>query len=229
MSFREDMSAVALCNRALSRLAQGPISSLDPPSPSGLASRECARWYRPVVARLIEMHHWGLATSRIPLTATTNDRSDWLYKFALPNQVAFPVSLAMSGTTGAMTYYQGLAGLLATIGSTPMFLMSGRNLYSRISGDLDFVSYDITEADFNSTFANIVDLMLAAAMAPAIIKNSLRKEQDLRQQATAAINLAIAQNLNTGHPTYGDGPSARDYARGTFFGMNWDWWPGPPA
>jgi hypothetical protein len=228
MSFREDMSAVALCNRALSRLSQGPINDLDPPAPLGIASRECARWYKPVVARLLETHHWGLATSRTVLTESTNDRSDWLYKYTLPGKVAFPVALAMSGTPGAMTYYQGLAGLLATIGSRPMFLMTGRTLYSRVAGDLDFVSYDITEADFNSTFANIVELTLAAAMCFAITKNRAR-EKELREQAASAMNIAIAQNLNVGRPTYGDEPSARDYARGSFFGSNWDWWPGPAA
>lgn len=215
MTFRETISAVGLCNRALSRLSQGPINDLVPPSPAGIASRECARWYKPVVARLLEMHHWGLATSRTALTEQTNDRFDWLYKYALPPQVAFPVGLAFGGSAGNMTYYQGLAGLLARIGSTPAFLMTGRTLYSRYPGDLDFVSYDITEADFNSTFANIVDLALAAAMCFAITKNRAR-EKELREQATSAINLAITQNLNVGRPTYGDEPSARDYARGSF-------------
>lgn len=228
MTFRPDPSGIAICNRALSRLKQGPISDLDPPTPVGVPSRECARWYKPVVARLLESHHWNLATRRVALTEATNDRtSDWRYRYALPVDVAFPVSLALpAGTTSNLQYYQGLAGLLATASGRPVFLKSGAFLYTTWAGDLDYVSYDISEADFNATFENIVELMLAAAMAYAIT-GSRTREESLRQQATSAMNLAIAQNLNAGNPRYGEFTSERDLARGASYSTPWDWWPGP--
>lgn len=232
MSFRETHSDVALANRALSLLSQSAISSVDPPQPTGTPSREANRWYKPTVARLLELHHWNLATERVTLTETTNDRTaEWLYKYALPPRVAFPVSLSvLSGATG-ISYYRGLQGLLAQIGGSPAYLMVGRSLYSRYAGDLDFVSYDITEASFDSTFAGVVVQCLAAAMCMGVTKNRLLTKE-LREQADSAVNMAIAQNLNANRLSYGEEVSARDLARGEM-GLNgygsWDWWPGLPA
>lgn len=230
MSFKPTPNAVELCNRALSRLGQEPITGLEPPSPPGKVARACARWYKPTVARLLEMHHWGLARERATLTAVANDRGiEWLHKFELPVRVAFPVSLAPLSGTSSLQYYRGLQGLLAMAFGRPAFLMIGRYLYSRYEGDLDFVSFDITEAEFNATFENIVELSLAAATAYDITK-SRPHEKELREQATIAINIAIAQDMNAGGPRYGDGPSERDYVRGAGFtdaySPSWDYWPG---
>jgi hypothetical protein len=227
MTFRPNPSDVKLANRALSRLSQGPITSIEPPTPVGTASRECQRWYVPTVGRLLELHHWNLATTRTTLTEVANTRdSEWTYAYQLPADCAFPVSLAPISGSG-VTYYQGLAGLLAMWQGSPAFLKTGSILYSRFSGTLDYVSYDITEADFNATFENIVELTLAAAMCYAITKSRTR-EESLRQQATSAINIAIAQNLNAGRPRYGDGSSERDIVRGADSPMPWDWTPGTP-
>jgi hypothetical protein len=228
MSFKPNSGGVDLCNRALSRLSQEPINSLEPPTPQGKVSRACERWYRPTVARLLEMHHWGLARRRVAsLTALANDRtSEWLFKFQLPVDVAFPVNLAPMSSIVNVQYYQALGGMLASLHGQPIFLKVGRAIYSRYTGGLDYVSYDITEAEFNATFENIVELTLAAAMAYDLTKSRPR-ETDLREQATSAINIAIAQDLNTGHPRYGDSPTERDIVRGAGWALPWDWWPGP--
>lgn len=233
MTFRPNPSDVKLCNQALSRLSQGPITSLTPPLPPGGVSRECDRWYKPTVSRLLELHHWGLARKRGVLTAVVNDRgAEWTTAYQLPIDCAFPVNLSTLSGVGSLTYFQSLAGLLGMWNGSPAFLKVGQTLYTRVAGDLDYVSYDITEADFNSTFSNIVELTLAAAMCYAITKNRLR-EDSLRQQATSAINMAIAQDMNAGNNRYGDRPSERDIVRGTElgppfgFGWNWDYAPGP--
>jgi len=233
MTFRPSLSDVKLCNQALSRLSQGPITSLDPPSPPGTVSRECERWYKSTVSRLLELHHWGLARKRGALTAVINDRgAEWTGAYQLPIDCAFPVNLSTLSGAGGMTYYQSLAGLLGMWNGMPMFHRVGQVLYTRVAGDLDYVSYDITEAQFNSTFSNIVELTLAAAMCFAITKNA-KRETTLREQATNAINIAIAQDMNQGNNRYGDRPSERDIARGTElgppfgFGWNWDYAPGP--
>lgn len=233
MTFKPDPSDVKLCNRALSRLGQAPITALTPsPQPNAKPAQLCARWYKPTVGRLLEMHHWGLARKRGTMTEVDNDRSaEWTLAYALPNDCAFPVTLSTMSGAG-VTYYQGLSGLLAYYQGAPAFTRAGDVLYSRFAGDLDYVSYEITEARFNATFENIVELTLAAAMAFDLTK-SAKRELDLRQQATSAINIAITQNLNEGHPKYGDRPSERDFARGTDwalptgYGWNWDWAPGP--
>lgn len=226
MSFRPDNGALAICNRALARVGQGPISSIDPPIPPNTFSRACARSYKQVVANLLEAHHWNLATTRLELTELTNDRTgEWVYKYQLPPEVAFPVTFAPLTGVGAVQYYRGLAGLLATMGGRPVFLKAGSTLYSRVAGALDFVSYDITEADFTATFAGLVELLLAASIAFEITKSRLR-EDDLRKQATSAMNIAYTNNLNAGGPRYGDGPSEREWVRGVDAGLPWDWWPG---
>lgn len=231
MTFRPDPSDVKLCNRALSLLSQTPITSLDPPAPAGVASRECALHYKPTVARLLELHHWGLARKRGTLTAVTNDRTgEWTGAYQLPADCAFPVifsTYAGSGGT-SMTYYRALGGLVGAWRGRPLFHRVGSILYTNVSAELDYVSYDISEAEFNSTFENIVVLTLAATMAFAITKRQQR-EETLRQQATSAINIAIAQDLNQGQQRYGDTPSERDFARGADMPVPWDWWPGIPA
>jgi hypothetical protein len=231
MTFRQSTSAVGLCNRALSMLAQTAISSIDPPSPPGAASREAALWYKPTVARLLETHHWGLALRSAELAAVANDRSDWLYALAAPDDMAFPAGFTQYGGAAGVSYYKGLGGLLASRLGRPMFMLKGRTLYSNWSSTLDYVSFDITEADFTETFANIVVLSLAAVLAMPITKNA-KRERELRDQATTAMNIAITQSLNEGNHRYGDEMSDRDFARGTGLptpwagSASWDWWPG---
>lgn len=226
MSFKPAPTDVNLCNRALSRLSQAPIVSLDPPQPQGAASRACATWYKPVVARLLETHHFQLGRRRVTLTALTNDREgEWTYKYQRPVDVAFPVSLAPWGAASGVQYYRGLGGLLATLYGKPGFLMVRDAIYAQHAGVLDYVSYDITEADFTATFENIVELTLAVAICFDITKSRTR-ENDLREQATNALNLAITQDLNAGNPRYGDEPTQRDLVRGDGFTGSWDWWPG---
>lgn len=229
MSFKPTPSATELCNRALSRLSQERISGIEPPSPNGKPARACATWYKPTVGRLLEMHHWQLARRRVTLSEVTNDREvEWLYKYALPTDCAFVVTLApYAAGSSNIQYYRGLQGLIAQLNGRPMFLRTGNFLYTQVSDTIDYVSYDITEGDFNATFENIVELSLAAAICFDITKSRTR-EEELRQQATGAMNLAIAQDLNAGNPTYGDEPSSRDIARGAIFNpsLPWDWWPG---
>ena len=58
MGFKEITSDVSIGNRALAMVAEGKrISSLDDAGHNATAIK---RWYKPIVARLLEMHHWGL-------------------------------------------------------------------------------------------------------------------------------------------------------------------------
>jgi hypothetical protein len=230
MTFRQAPSGVAICNRSLSRLKQGPITSIDPPSPAGEPSRQCQMWYRKTVARLLETHHWGLATRRTDsLASIDTDRAEWLYAFEAPDDMAFPVGINLEGSSAGLQYYRGLAGLIASRHGRSLFQFHGRTIYSNLTGPLDYVSFDITESDFTETFENIVELSLAANICVAITGNK-KWEADLRSQATSAMNMAITQNLNAGNPRYGDELSERDFVRGAYAGaitgLPWDWWPG---
>ncbi len=91
MSFKTALSGIELCNRALSRIYEEPISSLETP---GKAARECRRWYKPTVGWLLERHHWNLATEITSLAAVANTRTGaWQYAYAKPNDAAFVVGI----------------------------------------------------------------------------------------------------------------------------------------
>lgn len=222
MSFKETASAVSIANRALGMISESKtLSSLED---AGLNAQVARRWYKQVVARLLEMHHWGLATKQEPLVQrlTNNHSGSWAYAYAAPDDMAFPVGVGMLGTSG-VSYYRGLSGLLATLHGRPMFRHNGTTIYSNQSGDIEYVSYDITEADFTPVFEHIVILSLASKLAREIPKDGALAEQ-MSRQAASEINLAITADLNSGHPQYGRTISETELARG-MGGHNWDYIP----
>lgn len=218
MSFMEERSAVDVCNKALSRISQAPIVGAldDPANGNRHAARECRLWYPKVVRSLLEKHHWGIATVRAPLAEVGNDDSlNWTYAYQTPTDMAFPVSIDLGTTYGttAISYYQGVGYLLAELYGRPMFKRRGKTLYAHTVGAmLEYVSYNITEADFTDTFEDLVVLALAAPLA-----RSVAKDEDLargfEEQLTTAINQAIAHELNMGRPRYGEGVTDAERAR----------------
>lgn len=223
MTFKQATSGVEIVNNALGMISESrTISSFDD---SGLNATVARRWYKRVVARLLEMHHWSLATKRAPLVAVTNTRSaEWLYAFAAPDDMAFPVGISFQNGAATVSYYRGLAGLIAMVYGKPIFQYHNGTLFSNMTGDLEFVSFDITEADFNNTFEDIVTIMLASRFALEIGKDS-EMSRDLANQANSAINVAMAQNLNLGHRQYGMLTSESELARGSLWGSSWDYFP----
>ena len=227
MTFRQSTSGVEIVNNALGMISESrTISSFDD---SGHNATVARRWYKRVVARLLEMHHWGLATKRSSLVAITNTRSsEWLYAYAAPDDMAFPVGVTLASGTSTVSYYRGLAGLIAMAYGKPVFQFHNGSLYSNMTGDLEYVSYDITEADFNNTFEDIVTTMLASRFALEIAKDP-DMSQELAKQANNAINVAIAQNLSVGQRQYGNLTSEAEWARGSLYGTSWDYYPLPPG
>lgn len=226
MSFKEIPSTARLCNMALGMVSESKtITSLEDP---GLNAQACKRWYKPVVARLLEMHHWGLATKRIAPNVVTNTRStEWLYAYAAPDDMAFPVTMTLESGASSVSYYRGLAGLIAMAYGRPMFQYHNGVIFSNFAGDLEYVSFDITEADFTASFADIVVLMLASRLALELPKDYELSEA-LAKDAQGKINLAITTNLNAGNRQYGDTPSEAELVRGASYGHSWDYFPVAP-
>ena len=227
MSFKVLPSSVDLGNMALGLVSESKtISSVDDAGKNAEAIR---KWYKPVVARLLEMHHWGLATKRVaPVEVTNNRANEWLYAYAPPEDMAFPVGVGLDNGTSNVSYYRGLAGLIAMLYGKPIFTHHNGVLYSNMSGDLEYVSFEITEADFTATFSDIVVVMLASRLALEIPKDfDLSKE--LADDATTKINIAMTQNLNSGNRQYGMAVSEAELVRGTNFGDNWDYFPRGPG
>lgn len=212
MSFQEPRSDISICNRALDRVHQQPLSGTLS-SPLNNAARVCSRHYKAVVRSLLERHHFGLATKRVALVEVTNDRSnEWLVAYAPPTDMAFPVTFAPY-PSGQVNYYQGLGALLGLVSGRPIFAYASGVLYSQLSGaELEYVSFDITEQDFNQTFENLVMGFLASELAGGLVKDR-NLQKDLFDEATTQLNLAIAHNLNIGRPTYGNSLTETELAR----------------
>lgn len=210
MSFAEAYTDVAICNRALSRLKESPIASM---SQGGVAARECRTWYKPTVRWLLEEHDWGLATKRSPLAAlAVNDRpNEWLYAYAAPTDLAFPIDIIPFNDSGAIGYYQGLKQF--ALPRLARFRRAGSTIYSSVPGAyLDHTSLAVTEALFNEQFVNVIDLYLASRLAIGMRGNEKMRDSYAQQGLTALQN-AKAKNLNEQRQTYGDAMSDGERAR----------------
>jgi hypothetical protein len=219
MSFQEPRDALSICNRALSQVKQQQLqSSLDDPANNNkLSARECRIWYKPTVRMLLEKHHWGLATKRVALAEVTNDRTiEWAAKYAAPADMAFPVMIGPYSTLTGVSYYQGLGYILGSLYGRPVFRYENGFIYGILSGAIvDYVSYDITEADFTQVFEDLVVAFLAARLARSVAKDD-KLADDLHNAAVAHMNTAIAQNLNLQGQRYGDRLSETELARDGF-------------
>lgn len=81
---------VDVANLALSHFGQdASIDSIDPPD--GSIEAEHAQRFLPMVRdELLEAHPWRFAKRRATLSALTNDRTDWAYRYALPSDCLKP-------------------------------------------------------------------------------------------------------------------------------------------
>lgn len=222
VSFQETRSAISICNKALGRIQQGPLSGtlfpLDAANQNKLAGRECARWYKSTVRWVLEQHHFGLARKRVALVEVTNDRSsEWTIAYQPPTDMAFPVIISpYPFGASQVSYYQGVGSIIAQVYGRPIFRYEGGVIYSLYAGgSLDYVSFDITEADFNETVEELIVRFLSSKLALSVAKDR-QMAGDLEQDAIGKLNLAIAQSLNADNPRYGNFISEAELARGSF-------------
>lgn len=220
MSFQEERSDISICNKALSRIKQQPLSGslTDPANLNKHAARECNLWYKTVVRQVLTSHHWGLATVRTLLAQeATNDRpGEWMYAYVPPSDMAFPVSVGPDlSATSTISYYAGLNYILATLNGRPVFRFEKGVLFSNEpNAALDYVSFNITEQDFNEAVEGLVVLFLAAQLARSVAKDD-KLAESLHNEGLNKMNIEIAQNLNLMGQTYGsvyitDAERARD-------------------
>jgi len=221
MSFLTPRSDIDICNKALSRIKQQPLSGslTDPANLNKHAARECNLWYPAIVRQVLTAHHWGLATKQVALAAQpTNDRSlEWTNAYLAPTDMAFPVLVGplATGSTG-ISYYRGLGYLIASLYGQPLFRFATQTIYANIDGAvLDYVSFNITEQDFNDAVEKIVILFLASNLARSVAKDD-KLAADLHNEAVAEMNLEIARELNLGGPRYGETISEYEMVRGGY-------------
>jgi hypothetical protein len=221
VGFQEERSAISICNKALDQVKQQPLSgSLDDPANLNKnAARICNLWYKKIVRSVLSAHHWGLATKRVPLVAVAvNDRpTEWSYAYAPPSDMAFPVMVGPYGPAGtAVSYYRGVGFLIASIYGKPVLRYESGTIYSIVpDATLDYVSFDITEQDFNDAVEDLVILFLASRLARSIAKDD-KLADSLYNQAIRLQNVEIARSFNANQPRYGNTASDSEMARGGF-------------
>jgi len=218
MGFQETRSEISVCNKALSRIYQQQLSgSLDDPGNANKhAARECRLWYKTIVRQVLSMHHFGLATKRVPLvTNVTNDRAaEWAVSYVPPTDMAFPVLVQpATGTASSVSYYVGVGFVLARLYGRPLFLYQSGAIYSQVAdASLDYVSFDLTEQDFNEAVEALVVLFLAAVLARSIAKDQ-KLGAEIHNEATTRLNIEIARNLNMNQQRYDNVVSEVELAR----------------
>lgn len=221
MSFIQPRSAIDICNKALSRIKQQPLSGslTDPANLNKHAARECNLWYAAIVRQVITSHHFGLATRQVGMVSqTTNDRSlEWTNAYIAPTDMAFPVIVGplATGTTG-ISYYRGLGYLIASLYGRPLFRYANSTIYANTDGAvLEYVSFNITEQDFNDAVEKLVVLFLASNLARSVAKDDTLA-RELHDEGVKEMNLEIARELNLGGPRYGEVLSENELARGGY-------------
>lgn len=209
MSFRITYSDVIIANRALGMLPEAPIDNLDGP---GVARRALRTYYKPTIAALLSKHDFGMATRRVALAAQTNDRPEWLYKYAAPNDLGYAVTQhAMLGSSGGVGYYEGLKAISA--GGYAKFKRVGNAIYSNMPGAiLEYTSLDVTEADFSEAFVDIVVPTLASAIAMDITKRDDLRDT-LAAMGRAKLNEWLAVERNQRGERYGDAMTETEIVR----------------
>lgn len=219
MSFKPDTSAASIANEALAMLPADPIQDLDERS---MEARECRRFYKPVVARLLEQFHWGLATKRAPLAAlAVNDRpNEWAYAYAKPTDLAYPVRMH---TEDGGAYYGWFMEQLSYLlpGGRTLFRQVGGTIYSSVgAASIEYTSFNITEANFTALFKDVVTLELAARICRPITKDDALA-RELASRAEYERRQAIANDLNRNGMTYGNKPTESEIVRGAGLDLNY--------
>lgn len=76
-------SSVQLCNRALARLGESPVESIEAPTTD--IGAQCALIYDDAVLELLAAHPWNFAVTRQELVVLPDEPVfDWSYAFQLP-------------------------------------------------------------------------------------------------------------------------------------------------
>ena len=208
-------SSTIICNLALGEVPAKPITSL---TDGSLEARECNRVYGACVAELLQSFPWSNAVARQTLAEATNDRpNEWLHKYALPSNCAYPGPLIPTPNTSWPFYsplpWQTLAGL--AVGNAGLvggfrdrappvpYERAGAFIYTDLDqAILQYWLNDVDEGSFTPLMAKALVYDIASRVC-VLLSRADRKPQF---QANAELYLARAQawELNTN-------PQARQY------------------
>lgn len=174
------VSAVDICNMALSLLGHNVkfITSID--SDSSEEARMCKMLYDPARRSMLRDYQWNFATAISSLALSANDTiKGWEYAYIYPSECLFPRRIFNDGTEENKTneYRQMYSPTnkfqIITCGISPAYME---------------YTADITNAaQFDATFVEALSFYLAWQLAPSLTANPKLTEQMLNLSAMALV------------------------------------------
>ena len=183
-------STIEICNRALSTyLGVSRITSLSETNPKAQA---CNEHYAGVVRSCLERHEWNFATARQALAETTNDRTEWAYRYARPAD-----ALKLRWVNDPAVARAALA-----MGQSPDSAreVAGLFIYSDVPYAVAEFTANLTDPTlFPQSFADAVSAALASAIAIQL-SDSVPKAQNASDAANDLLNIAMALDAQNAPP-----------------------------
>jgi hypothetical protein len=172
-------TAIAICNLALGHIGRASINALDEKSSE---ARECAKFYEHARDTLIERSMWTFARRRAALAQVVNDAPErWAYAYALPGD-----------STGILYIVPEF-----DVRNNPLpidFEVKSGRLYTNVSPAIAEYKIDVTDpSKFSAMFIDALSFHLASYLARPLTKSS-RLVQEMKQEATTAISLAVTHD-----------------------------------
>lgn len=211
---------LSISNQACALLPCEPIASIDENS---LPARECRRFYRQVVAEMLEgPHRFSFSNQRVSLaSAEANDREyEWLYAYVLPANMASAtrvipdlesLGLGIPLPLPGQPYSETWATMLN--GYEMPYIIEGTTLYTNAAtATLEYAINDIEGMAIPNKVARALAADLASRICVPVKKDSGR-EKELLSMADLAWDRAIAEDRNRQPEGYGDYVSEAMIAR----------------
>ena len=201
------VSAVAICNQALARVAQGPIVNLDD---GDRLSRLCKLHYAPKRDALLRDYRWKFAIARTSLPASaTAPVSGWARAYTLPTDCLRVLSagdMDPEFDPGCSDKWDREGDAIVTDMAAPL--------------DIRYIRRVSDETRFDPTFVDAFALYLAMYLAPSVkeldsgLAANMRQEFDFvlsRARHTNAIESRSRQRYRSNSDWVN---GRRSYARG---------------
>jgi hypothetical protein len=211
-----------LANMALGEIPDTLLTDLD--TDSSLQARECRRNFQSVIDCALVFPYWW-STKRVALAAVTNDRDEWQFAYAVPDDCAQLRRLLV--TPGSGSYYtplvgqtlvtafggltQPLGGFQDRLQQVPCEVSANTSGTLTIYTDLDAATAEITRNDIDvSVFPPFLVRSCAFDLASRICTALSRADKRPVLEAGALLwsQRAQAEALNQEHRTYDVIPEA---------------------
>lgn len=197
-------SAVDFCNLAFSHIGhRANVASISPPEAT-YEAQLCARFYPMARNEALELHNWGLATTRRALAELTDAAPEsWEYAYAIPNDCMKILSVLDEGATDDSP--------------TAAYICEGDMLFTNIAdATLRYVAVETDTTKYSPLLGSTIALMLASYLAGPIVKGKegIALGERLANRARSMHGMAASSDANSERTnTYRDQVGANVAAR----------------